>query len=150
MTTTIIAITNYELTLPIGKDAKTNSIKIFTKSNNQRIKNIFVNFSADRNERPLTQLLEETTTKARNIRLLLGENEILKFLDFLRNENNRNCIIKFDLEEGQQFVSGPDSETNIEGDSHTVLNLEFFALHSKVFNRKRNQLSQDVGNVLGR
>ena len=123
MITAIITITNYELTLPIGKDAKTNSIKIFTKSNNQRIKNIFVNFSADRNERPLTQLLEETTTKARNLRLLLGENEIPKFLDFLRNENNRNCIIKFDLEEGQQFVSGPDSDTNIEGDSHTVLNL---------------------------
>lgn len=127
---TTIAIKNYELTLPIGKGAKTNRIKIFTKPNSQRIKNIFVNFSADRNEQPLEQLLEETTTKARNIRLLLGENDLLKFLDFLRNENNRNCIIEFDPVEGQQFVSGPDLDTNIEGDSHTVLNLEFFALHS--------------------
>lgn len=148
--TATIAIENYELTLPIAKDAKTSRIKIFIKSNSQGIKNIFVKFSADRNERPLEQLLEETTTKARNIRLLLGENDLDKFLDFLRNENNRNCIVTFDLVEGQQFVSGPDFETNIEGDSHKVINLDFFALHSSVFTRKRNQFSQVFNSVIGR
>lgn len=147
---TTIAIKNYELTLPIGNTSTVNSMKIFTNSNNLRIKNIFVTFSAARNDRPLVQLLEETNTKVRNIRLLLGENDLQKFLDFLRNENNRHFIIVFDPGERPDFVTGRDVDTDIEGGPFGVYNLDLFALHSKAFNIiKRNQLSQ-VTTVFGR
>lgn len=147
---TTIPIKNYELTQPFGKDAKPINIKIFAGTNSERISNIHVNFSADRNERPLTQLLEEDKTKVKNIKVLLGDNDISRFLDFLRNESNTSCIIEFDPINGNKFGIGKDFDTNIEGGPFTVINLDSFELKSKAFNKKRNQLIHGFGNVLSK
>lgn len=147
---TTIPIKNYELTQPFGKDAKPINIKIFASTNSERIRNIYINFSANRNERPLIQLLEEDNTKVKSVRLLLGENDISRFLDFLRNESNTNCIIEFDPVNGQKFGIGRDFDTNIEGGSFTVINMDSFALKSKAFNIKRNQLTHGFGNVFSK
>ena len=148
--TSTLAIENYELTLPIGKDAPPDSLKIIVKSNSLRVNNIHVQFDPRRNENPLIRLLEEQRTRVRNIQLLLGEDDIVTFLDYLRNEKNRNCLVEFDPADENQFVLGSDLDTNIEGGPFTVFTLDSFALQSKAFNRIRNQLNLVLDTVFGR
>ena len=145
-----IAINRYELIQPFGPNAKTNKIILSTKSNSQGIHQVHANFSARRNERELIQILEDNITKVRNIRLLLGENDFSGFLDFLRNEQNRGIFFAFDPSNSSSFVTGTDTETNIEGGPFTVTNLDVFALKTMSSGINKNLFSRAVNIALGR
>ena len=146
----VLPIKNYELRLPISSQSVEGYLKIILKSNSQRIRNVHVKFSERRNENPLFQLLEETRTKARNVSLLIGENEILRFLDFLRNEKNRNCVIAFEPGGGPNFRFGQAVEAEIEGGPFDVFVLDSFELHSGAINRRGNRPNLNLDTVFSR
>ncbi|MBU2938530.1 hypothetical protein KO494_03160 [Lacinutrix sp. C3R15] len=121
-------IKNYELVLPIGLEQKktTNTIKVFTKKNNEKITHVFFRFKLSDNDKkkPVKQLHEDTKTKLKYIRLFLGENVRSKILDFLRNEKNIKFTCNFNADNFNNF-----SFRDIDDDD-IFRNVNSFEVHS--------------------
>lgn len=129
-----LEIHDYELHEHVGLKSHLSFIKIFPKRGSHNTLFVLLRFRASDNNdvKPVKQLVEDSRTGERVIRLFLGEDQRSSILDFLRNERIRNFTFRADRADFST-IGGNLGDSFDDGFPRTmnIFQLLGFELHSR-------------------